>query len=119
MDNRIHHYEKSNSKRMGDKIKTENYKKSVVNIKKKFVLIKGNPFTFSILKNKICYELLLNEKFKKPIGFNTWNTYLQQELPKCETVCYFIFNYLIKRKQVEGLQMEIITFLYSYQKNYL
>ena len=76
-------------------------------------------FTLSILKNNICYELLLNEKFKKPIGFNTWNTYLQQELPKCETVCYFIFNYLIKRKQVEGLQMEIITFLYSYQKNYL
>ena len=55
-------------------------------------------FTFSILKNKICYELLLNEKFKKPIGFNTWNTYLQQELPKCETVCYFIFNYLRENK---------------------
>ena len=100
---------------MGDKIKTENYKKVQSIFKKKIVLIKGNPFTISILKNKICYELLLNEKFTKPIGFNTWNTYLQQELPKCETVCYFIFDYLIKRKQVEGLQMEIITFLYSYQ----
>jgi len=32
------------------------------------------------------------EKFIKPIGFNTWNTYLHQELPKCETVCYFIFK---------------------------
>jgi hypothetical protein len=42
--------------------------------------------------------LLLNEKFTKPIGFNTWNTYLQKELPKCETVCYFIFNYLSENK---------------------
>jgi hypothetical protein len=35
---------------------------------------------FSILKNKLFCELLLNEKFTKPIGFNTWNTYLQKEL---------------------------------------
>jgi hypothetical protein len=26
------------------------------------------------------------------------NTYLQKELPKCETVCYFIFNYLSENK---------------------
>ena len=43
-----------------DIIKTENSKKSV--------LIKGNPYRFSILKNKFFYELLLNEKFTKPIG---------------------------------------------------
>ena len=42
--------------------------------------------------------MLLNEKFTKPIGFNTRNTYLHQELPKCETVCYFIFNYLSENK---------------------
>jgi hypothetical protein len=42
--------------------------------------------------------LILNEKFTKPIGFNTWNTYLQKELPKCEAVCYFIFNYLSENK---------------------
>jgi Na+/H+ antiporter NhaA len=59
---------------------------------KNYVLIKGNPYRFSILKNKFFYELLLNEKFTKPIGFNSWNTYLQKELPKCETVCYFIFQ---------------------------
>jgi hypothetical protein len=52
-----------------------------------------NPYRISILKNKFFYELLLNEKFTKPIGFNTWNTYLQKELPKCETVCYFTFSY--------------------------
>ena len=68
-----------------DIIKTENSQKSVVNICKNYVLI---------LKNNFFYESLLNEKFIKPIGFNTWNTYLQNELPKCETVCYFIFNYL-------------------------
>ena len=48
--------------------------------------------------NNCSYELLLNEKFTKPIGFNTWNTYLQKELPKCEAVCYFIFNYLSENK---------------------
>jgi hypothetical protein len=58
--------------------------------------------------------MLLNEKFIKPIGFNTWDTYLQ-ELPKCETVWYFIFNYLKENKL--GLQMEFITFHCSYQKN--
>ena len=42
--------------------------------------------------------MLLNEKFIKPIGFNTWNTYLQKELTKCETVYYFIFNYLSENK---------------------
>ena len=42
--------------------------------------------------------MLLNEKFIKPIGLNTWNTYLQQELPKCEIVCYFIFSYLRENK---------------------
>jgi hypothetical protein len=54
-----------------DIIKTENSKKSVVNICKNYVLIKGNPYRFSILKNNFFYELLLNEKFTKPIGFNT------------------------------------------------
>ena len=43
-----------------DIIKTENFQKSVVNIcKKKYVLIKGNPYRFSILKNTFLYELLL------------------------------------------------------------
>ena len=60
-----------------DIIKTENSPKSVVNNCKNYVLIKGNPYRFSILKNKYVYELLLNEKFTKPIGFNTRNTYLQ------------------------------------------
>ena len=44
------------------------------------------------------YTMLLNEKLTKLIGFNTWNTYLQLELPKCETVCNFIFNYLKENK---------------------
>ena len=92
MDHRIHHHEKSNSKRWIDIIKTENSKKSVVNICKIYVLIKGNPYRFSILKNKFFYELLLNEKFTKPIGFNTWNTYLQQELPN---VKQYVTLYLI------------------------
>jgi hypothetical protein len=74
--------------------KTENSKKNVVNIFKNYVLIKG----FSFLKNNFFYELLLHQKFTKPIGFNTWYTYLQQELPKCETVCYFIFNLLSENK---------------------
>ena len=73
-----------------DIIKTENSKKSVVNICKNYVLIKGNPYRFSILKNNFFYELLLNEKFTKPIGFNTWNAYLQKELPKCERVLFYI-----------------------------
>jgi hypothetical protein len=76
-----------------DIIKTENSKKNVVNILKNYVLIKGfhsSRITF--------YELLLNEKFTKPIGFNTWYTYLQQELPKCETVCYYILNCLSENK---------------------
>jgi hypothetical protein len=46
-----------------DIIKTENSKKSVVKNCKNYVLIKGNPYRFSILKNKFFYELLLNEKF--------------------------------------------------------
>jgi hypothetical protein len=50
-----------------DIIKTENSNKSVVNICKNYVLIKGNPCRFSIIKNKFFYELLLNEKFTKPM----------------------------------------------------
>jgi hypothetical protein len=42
-----------------------------------------------------CFSM---RNLQKPIGFNTWNTYLQKELPKCETVCYFIFNYLSENK---------------------
>jgi hypothetical protein len=41
-----------------DIIKTENSKKSV--------LIKGNPYRFSILKNTFFYELLLNDQFVSP-----------------------------------------------------
>ena len=50
-----------------DIIKTENSPKSVVNICKNYVLIKRNPYWFSILKNTNLYELLLNEKFPKPM----------------------------------------------------
>ena len=39
-----------------DIIKTENSQKSVVKICKNYVLIKGNPYRFSILKNKFFYE---------------------------------------------------------------
>jgi hypothetical protein len=39
-----------------DIIKTENSPKSVVNICKNYVLIKGNHYRFSILKNKFFYE---------------------------------------------------------------
>ena len=60
MDHIIHHHEKATPKEWVDIIKTENSKNSV--------LIKGNPYRFSILKNKFFYELLLNEKFTKPIG---------------------------------------------------
>ena len=50
-----------------DIIKTENSPKSVVNICKNYVLIKRNPYRFSILKNTNLYQLLLNEKFTKPM----------------------------------------------------
>jgi hypothetical protein len=65
----------------------------------------------SILKNKKNYELLLNEKFTKPIGFNTRNTYLQKELPKCETVCYFIFNYLSVEQNTSP---KVVTIVFHY-----
>jgi hypothetical protein len=64
--------------------------KIVVNIFRNYVLIKGNPYTFSILKNKFFYELLLNEKFTKPIGFNSWNTYLQKEGKFCDPIGFII-----------------------------
>jgi hypothetical protein len=46
-----------------DIIKIENSKRSVVNIFRNYVVIKGKPFKFSIQRNKKNYELLLNEKF--------------------------------------------------------
>ena len=58
---------KAISKERVDIIKTENSPKIVVNICKNYVLIKGYPYRFSILKNNFFYELLLNEKFTKPI----------------------------------------------------
>jgi hypothetical protein len=64
---------------------------------------------------KIFYELFLNEKFIKPIGLNTWNTCLQQELPKCETVCYFIFNYLRENK-LKVFRWKLLQFIIPTKK---
>ena len=84
---------KAISKEWVDIIKTENSPKSVVNICKNYVLIKRNPYRFSILKNTNLYELLLNEKFIKPMVLIHGIPIYKKNLPKCETVCYFIFNY--------------------------
>jgi hypothetical protein len=59
--------------------------------------------------------LLLNEKFTKPIGFNSWNTYLQKELPNCETVCYFIFNYLSENK-LKAFRWKLLHFIIPTKK---
>jgi hypothetical protein len=47
-------------KELVDIIKTENSKKNVVNIYKNYVLIKGNPYRFSILENNFfmnCFSM--------------------------------------------------------------
>jgi hypothetical protein len=55
-------------------------------------------FIIQTFKIKLCDISPFSSKFTKPIGFNTWNTYLQKKLPKCETVCYFIFYYLSENR---------------------
>jgi hypothetical protein len=44
-----------------DKIKTENSPKIVVNIFRNYVLIKGNPYKFSILENNFLMRNLQNQ----------------------------------------------------------
>ena len=83
---------------MGDKIKTKNYPKIVVNIFRNYVLIKGNPYTFSILENNFLMNYFSMRNLQNQLVLIHGIPIYNKELPKCETVCYFIFNYLRENK---------------------
>ena len=55
-----------------DILKTESSVKSIVNIKKYYVIWNNQFINLSTLSNKLLYNKLVNVKFSNPIGTHYW-----------------------------------------------
>ena len=100
---------------MGDKIKTKNSPKIVVNIFRNYVLIKGNPYTFSILENNFLMNYFSMRNLQNQLVLIHGIPIYNKELPKCEAVCYFIFNYLRENK-LKVFRWKLLHFIISTNK---